>query len=795
MAKKVVDLSKQELTEFPVFSQEELEQLVELNLSHNSIASIPPEIRHCSRLKVLNLNNNQLTSLPSELSRCRALIELHLQGNQLSTLPLTLGSLPQLKTLMLHDNPIHKVPDAIWALVSLERLYLSGCPITDFPLASGELTNLRELGVEKCGLTQLPEGIGHLKRLTQLFARHNALRRIPSTMRELQSLQFLYVDANTALPLPDPYRPDKPRGIIEHILQHQEPAPPPPLQTNKASLFRDMQMQSLLSQYDTELQQALQERGIDGEFFDTSEQIDAQTTVAFAIVPYDTHRKPGEIFRVLETCKARNIRYYILIQSKESATGDQMNLPIMEQVLQVHERLRREHNAHILEYGALEELVELIFKGLRQHIPTIKLQSIELYNIGHFSHMKAFFDPYFTCFEGENGTGKTTILRAIALALIGHDHRKIERQKLLSLLRILALQEDGQLTLEEGHIELMYTIDGESHTNTIMLHPIDDGWDVAFASEGPFAALSGPYSLKSLVVGFAQARGEISSQPTDAISLKKHTGAHIDDLLPLINNVDDQRLHSFASWISNLNNEANRKEKGKPDLEAEERKVLAKVFEIISEVTGHETRFLMVRQSSPPDIWVSTHDAPNGISLQLISQGFKVMIGWVGYFLQRLSQAFPLSSQFTEESAIVLIDEIDSYLHPKWQANMLPALRKHFPNTQFIASTHSPLMLGTLEPQNIYMLDFADREVRCTKPTINPYGAEMNRVLKFVMDQEDRALPGIHKMLEEYLELVTKGEFEAAKERQAQLRQLIDPEDPELLKIDAMMRTKELLAR
>lgn len=52
-------------------------------------------------------------------------------------------------------------------------------------------------------------------------------------------------------------------------------------------------------------------------------------------------------------------------------------------------------------------------------------------------------------------------------------------------------------------------------------------------------------------------------------------------------------------------------------------------------------------------------------------------------------------------AGVVLIDEIDLYLHPRWQAGLVEALRKTFPSIQFIATTHSPVVLSGLAPHEV----------------------------------------------------------------------------------------------
>ena len=58
----------------------------------------------------------------------------------------------------------------------------------------------------------------------------------------------------------------------------------------------------------------------------------------------------------------------------------------------------------------------------------------------------------------------------------------------------------------------------------------------------------------------------------------------------------------------------------------------------------------------------------------------------------------------TEMEGLVLIDEIDLYLHPAWQATFVTALRRVFPRMQFIATTHSPVVLAEMAPHEIVRL-------------------------------------------------------------------------------------------
>lgn len=85
-----------------------------------------------------------------------------------------------------------------------------------------------------------------------------------------------------------------------------------------------------------------------------------------------------------------------------------------------------------------------------------------------------------------------------------------------------------------------------------------------------------------------------------------------------------------------------------------------------------------------------------------LAHGYQSTIAWiadlVGHILLEADKAEVNPEEF---EGLVLIDEIDLYLHPKWQSRLIPALKKTFPKLQFIATTHSPVVLATLSPNEI----------------------------------------------------------------------------------------------
>jgi len=101
---------------------------------------------------------------------------------------------------------------------------------------------------------------------------------------------------------------------------------------------------------------------------------------------------------------------------------------------------------------------------------------------------------------------------------------------------------------------------------------------------------------------------------------------------------------------------------------------------------------------------------PNGeVSIDDLSDGMKSVFAIIGEMLFRFSMPYmdrdtiDINAILNTE-AIVLIDEIDCHLHPKWQLNIIPSLRELFPNVQFIITTHAPLVVSSVYPDEVYQL-------------------------------------------------------------------------------------------
>lgn len=101
----------------------------------------------------------------------------------------------------------------------------------------------------------------------------------------------------------------------------------------------------------------------------------------------------------------------------------------------------------------------------------------------------------------------------------------------------------------------------------------------------------------------------------------------------------------------------------------------------------------------------------NEFNVTNFSGGYKAVFALVSDIASRLAMAYPESQHPLEGSAVILIDELDLHLHPKWQKRICEDLRRTFPNCQFVISTHSPFIVQSLNKSEIIDIERTiDRE-------------------------------------------------------------------------------------
>ena len=155
------------------------------------------------------------------------------------------------------------------------------------------------------------------------------------------------------------------------------------------------------------------------------------------------------------------------------------------------------------------------------------------------------------------------------------------------------------------------------------------------------------------------------------------------------------------------------------------------------------------------------------LAVDQLSDGERGMLSLVLDLARRLSLANPkLSDPLETGQAVVLIDELDLHLHPRWQRTVVKKLTETFPACQFIATTHSPQIIGEVQPESIILLE----------PDKQPYrpdqslGMDSNWILQYLMDADERHEPD-KLQLKAIEALIDRREFDSAEAKISNLRE------------------------
>ena len=305
------------------------------------------------------------------------------------------------------------------------------------------------------------------------------------------------------------------------------------------------------------------------------------------------------------------------------------------------------------------------------------LKKISVTDIGPFENLELKFDPHWNILLGDNGVGKSSIIKAIAIAIVGEDAKSYAQRI------IKAGKTNSVITLESGrntYTTRLFRNNGAAKVESVPGR--------AFEAEGWLAVAFPPLRTMSWA--------RPTSVETGTTGRERPT---TDDLLPVILGEADPRLDNLKKWIVNVDYRIKDAKFRKQDPTPHE-KLLNDFFQVVTQLTtGTKIEFKGVNADTK-EITVVTDDGE--LPIEALSQGMTSLIGWVGILLQRLYEVYGKDDTDPKEHyALVLMDEIDAHLHPAWQQSLIQRLSKIFPNVQFIATTHSPLIVGGMNPEQI----------------------------------------------------------------------------------------------
>ena len=414
----------------------------------------------------------------------------------------------------------------------------------------------------------------------------------------------------------------------------------------------------------------------------------------------------------------------------------------------------------------------------------MKLESLSLAHCGGFEQIDIDFEQDVTLIAGVNGVGKSTLLRALAVVLsrampeftpsrstaIYFTDDDIHGDK--SSLEVSArLQIDGQ-DLNAGVQRLR---DSEEQGDRFMLlrQAETTGKVTDFVESLRARTLTGDLEAGMKESRIALAKLKSAANPPLAVYFtpKRQLPGRPRRLPPETKPFDPSKaydralydreveLREFMHWFRT-------QEKLGIGNEPRRLKVLDTLRTVVSKLVPEFTD-LRVQESPRLGFVVDKRGQP--FFLHQLSDGERGLLALVFDLTRRLAIANPESENpIAEGVALVLIDEIELHLHPKWQRDVIKRLPSIFRSCQFVVTTHSPQVIGEVQAQCVRILSIKDGRVVSETPGM-AYGADSNWILNVLMGAEEMN-EEVEKDLQGISRLISARKLKSAREKVDDLR-------------------------
>ena len=258
------------------------------------------------------------------------------------------------------------------------------------------------------------------------------------------------------------------------------------------------------------------------------------------------------------------------------------------------------------------------------------------------------------------------------------------------------------------------------------------------------------------------------------LNKKQHETSRLSGYIDCLDPLSSYK--SFESWyvdicLAELELKIEEIEKNNLDISNNEFTSIRKsIQQAVNHIVEKNTGWKDIVYKKRAETIVAQNETFGELSLMQLSDGIRNMIGLVADIAYRAVKLNPhLENAPKQTPGIVLIDEVDMHLHPKWQQTVLTDLTKAFPNIQFIVTTHSPQVLSTVKKEQIRIL--GDNVV--STPSTHSFGEDSSVLLAELMNVSPLPPLEIVEKRKEYQRLIEDREYESPRAKQLQ-KELIE---------------------
>ncbi len=355
-----------------------------------------------------------------------------------------------------------------------------------------------------------------------------------------------------------------------------------------------------------------------------------------------------------------------------------------------------------------------------------------------------------TVILGDNGLGKTTLLQALAL---------FETERRMGPPSSSGLEEmregprmQAVVVFFDFYPQIEKIFDFNRSLTLLLSRNVDtlnlvksDTFEICSETNGNIRTSSISLSDNTDIKVFGYGASRFMSYKTT--SEKKSLNS-----VTLFNN--EIKLINAEEWLLDLDYAASKESEIKAFAELKRDQVKQILKDLLPDV--EEIRFTTPTKENlkstvefqTPFGWITIHQ---------LSLGYKTMVAWMVDLAARMFERYPDSDNPLAEPAIVLVDEIDLHLHPKWQRKIFDYLSEKFPKTQFVVTAHSPLVVQSApKDANIVVLRKEGNHVIIDNDIKSVRNWRLDQIMSSDLFGETARNPEVEKWLDERTTLLQK---------------------------------------
>lgn len=402
----------------------------------------------------------------------------------------------------------------------------------------------------------------------------------------------------------------------------------------------------------------------------------------------------------------------------------------------------------------------------------MRIEKIFLKNVGPFEHETIHFQTIpnsdkkaeVHIFTGANGSGKSTILHALASAFI---HKNVTSNQVEKRLHHYTRQPLIEIDLSNNEVFSFSNGENQAFTikNTGTPTPnILKLKDYQLFQASPSQAPHKNYQIDYACFAYSSYRN-FSHRSIDTIKKIEINPFHNALLF------NKEIKSEVNQWLANMI----AKEAialGSNDLKKANiyRQNITNLETVLQSLLKEKIKFQL--ETDPVKIVLNKNGTI--LDFDVIPDGLKSIISWLGDLLMRLDRlSWKDNTPILERNILLFLDEIEVHLHPKWQMKILPIVQNLFPNAQIFISTHSPFVVNSVDDAWIYKLKLDNHNISaCEPPILSETGKSYDYVLDEIFGVEEKFGLATEELLDKFYKFRNKI---LAKERvnEKDFRQLI----------------------